>query len=209
MTEEAEKTPSERERRDRADSIIGALLANMSSHGARRDEEEEPEGDVPPESQEGSNPDQENDRADSPAVPADERSGSERGKKGGLFRLVGRLKRGRKKPQINFHSLDSYEGTLAELRFEDHKYDSLLKKRLGNGILILLFFQVFAMNVGFIGYAVVEVFYRERSLPEAMIIAWLTTSIVQVVGLATVVAKYLFPGAGSNWTHEPNQNGDG
>ncbi|MEJ6013306.1 hypothetical protein WG936_05575 [Corynebacterium sp. H127] len=59
------------------------------------------------------------------------------------------------------------------------------------------------MNLGFFTYATIQVVVRHQALPENVIIAWLTTSIVQVVGLATVVAKYLFPAEGSNWAKEP------
>lgn len=101
-------------------------------------------------------------------------------------------------------SLRDYSAELAKLRFEDHKYDAQLKKDLGSSVIALFQWQMFLMNLGFFTYAAIQVISRHQSLPENVIIAWLTTSIVQVVGLATVVAKYLFPAEGSNWAKEPN-----
>ena len=92
---------------------------------------------------------------------------------------------------------------LNELRIEDHRLDSRLKKVLGYGILSLLTAQLAVMDIGFLWYGYVQVIDRGGELSDAVVIAWITTTIAQVIGLATVVAKYLFPGSGSNWTHEP------
>lgn len=114
----------------------------------------------------------------------------------GLFRVRAR--------RIDFGNLKSYERGLMELRFEDHLFDAKLKKWLGNGVLLILVVQIILMNLGFGYYAWIHVVERGKELADSVIITWLTISIVEVVGLATVVAKYLFPGDGSNWSHEPN-----
>ncbi|MBG9259870.1 hypothetical protein [Corynebacterium belfantii] len=112
---------------------------------------------------------------------------------------------GRKnKKTLGHEGLDQTTKTLAELRLEDHKFDLSLKKTLGYGIISLLILQMVIMNVLFCVYAWVTVLHKGGTLSDTVLVAWLSTSIVETVGLATVVAKYLFPEAGSNWANEPS-----
>ncbi|WPF66391.1 MULTISPECIES: hypothetical protein [unclassified Corynebacterium] len=104
------------------------------------------------------------------------------------------------------NSLASYSEELNKLKIEDHRLDSRLKKVLGYGIPILVLLQLIVMDIVFIGYAYIQVIDRSLPLSDSIIIAWITTTIAQVIGLAMVVTKYLFPGAGSNWTHEPGHH---
>lgn len=107
---------------------------------------------------------------------------------------------------VNGYTLGDYSEKLNDLRIADHELDSRLKKKIGEGVLKLLVAQLVVMDVVFVAYAITQVLFRGSELSDAVLIAWITTTIAQVIGLATVVAKYLFPGSGSNWTHEPRDD---
>lgn len=47
-------------------------------------------------------------------------------------------------------------------------------------------------NVAFYLYAI----HKNFDIPPEVIIGWLTTTVVQVVGIVLVIAKYLFPEGG-------------
>lgn len=91
---------------------------------------------------------------------------------------------------------------LDRLRLRDHRLDYALKKALGRWAIRLLAAQMVITNAGCIayGYVVVD---RGGDIPTEALIGWMSATIVEIVALALVVAKYLFPESGNNWNHEP------
>jgi hypothetical protein len=77
-----------------------------------------------------------------------------------------------------------------ELEREHLKQDLELKKRYGNRLLWLVTGQLAVADLVFVLYFVAEVHWQ---LPEGVIYVWLATTLVELVGVATVVTRYLFP----------------
>jgi uncharacterized integral membrane protein len=81
---------------------------------------------------------------------------------------------------------------VAELKIlQDHaKQDIELREKYAAWLLIMLAIELAVVNVIFVAYA----WAGERwHLPEGVIQIWLGATFVQVVGVVTVVTKYLFP----------------
>lgn len=101
-------------------------------------------------------------------------------------------------------SLKETTKDLDKLRLADHELDHNLKKCLGFGAVIVLGLQMTITNVACVvyGWAIV---HRGESIPDAALVAWMSSTIVEIVALALVVTKYLFPESGNNWNHEPRR----
>lgn len=104
-------------------------------------------------------------------------------------------------------SLKKKSGHLDDLRMRDHELDHNLKKILGYGAVGILTLQVILTNAACITYGWITV-RNGGSLSDAAIVAWMSSTIVEIVALALVVTKYLFPESGNNWNHEPRKIDD-
>lgn len=80
--------------------------------------------------------------------------------------------------------------TKEELDRRDQEQDIKLKKLYARGILGLLLIQTIATNVGFFLYMIRG---EDYSPPPEVMIAWLTSVVVEIIGIAVVVTRYLFP----------------
>ena len=93
---------------------------------------------------------------------------------------------------------ESLQDRVNELWFYDHVLDYQLKKFLGPLIGGLVAGQVLLMNLGFLLYIAIR-FTQKQPPDSTVVIAYLTTSTAEVVGLALVVTRYLFPERGTSW----------
>jgi hypothetical protein len=80
--------------------------------------------------------------------------------------------------------------TKEELERAHLQQDLELKKLYGNRLLWLVTVQLAIADIVFILYFIVGVHW---DLPEGVIYVWLITTLVELVGIATVVTRYLFP----------------
>jgi hypothetical protein len=85
------------------------------------------------------------------------------------------------------HSLPPTKDVLER---EHLKQDLELKKRYGKWLLWLVTGQLIVADIVFALYFVVGVHW---DLPEGVIYVWLATTLVELVGVVTVVTRYLFP----------------
>jgi hypothetical protein len=104
-------------------------------------------------------------------------------------------------------SLKETTESIDKLRLKDHQLDHQLKKWLGFGAVGVLGLQMTITNVACVLYGVVIV-KRGDPIPDAALVAWTSSTIVEIVALALVVTKYLFPESGNNWNHEPPRSFD-
>lgn len=77
-------------------------------------------------------------------------------------------------------------------RLRDARTDSRLREWLGYGSIAGAGLVLVSANVAFYLYAI----HKNFDIPPEVIIGWLTTTVVQVVGIVLVIAKYLFPEGG-------------
>lgn len=77
-----------------------------------------------------------------------------------------------------------------ELEREHLKQDLELKKRYGNRLLWLVTGQLAVADVVFILYFIVGAHWNP---PEGIIYAWLSATLVELIGVVAVVTRYLFP----------------
>jgi hypothetical protein len=77
-----------------------------------------------------------------------------------------------------------------ELKREHARQDIGLRQTYARGLLALLGLQLVAANVIFWVYAEVG---KHWQLPSDVIQIWLAATVVQMVGVVTVVTRYLFP----------------
>lgn len=98
-------------------------------------------------------------------------------------------------------SLTKRTKELDELRMADHQLDLTLKRVIGYGAPLALAIQLVIVNVVLITAIKLELL----NFSDRLAIAWLTSTIVEVIGVVLVVAKYLFPGTGSRWNEEPEK----
>jgi hypothetical protein len=77
-----------------------------------------------------------------------------------------------------------------ELEREHLQQDLELKKRYGRWLLWLVTAQLVVADLLFTLYFIVGAHWDP---PEGVMYAWLTTTLVELVGVVTVVTRYLFP----------------
>jgi hypothetical protein len=80
--------------------------------------------------------------------------------------------------------------TKDELERAHLQQDLELKERYGNRLLGLVTFQLAVADFVFVLYLVIGVHWRP---PAGVMYVWLSTTLVELVGVATVVTRYLFP----------------
>lgn len=80
--------------------------------------------------------------------------------------------------------------TKEELERAHLQQDLELKRRYGKWLLWLVTGQLIVADIVFALYFIVGVHW---DLPEGVIYVWLATTLVELVGVVTVVTRYLFP----------------
>lgn len=80
--------------------------------------------------------------------------------------------------------------TKDELERAHLQQDLELKKRYGKWLLWLVTGQLIVADIVFALYFIIGVHW---DLPEGVIYVWLATTLVELVGVVTVVTRYLFP----------------
>lgn len=88
------------------------------------------------------------------------------------------------------HRVRKLPPTKEELERYHLQQDLELKERYGNRLLRLVTVQLFVADVVFVLYFLFGVHWK---LPEGVIYVWLVTTLVELIGVATVVTRYLFP----------------
>ncbi len=88
------------------------------------------------------------------------------------------------------HRIRKLPPTKEELERAHLQQDLELKKLYGSRLLWLVTIQLAIADAVFILYFIVGVHW---DLPEGVIYVWLITTLVELVGIATVVTRYLFP----------------
>lgn len=81
-------------------------------------------------------------------------------------------------------------GPIAQLQHQDFQQDINLKKTYSRIILGAVLLQLVVSNAVFVAYAWIGMDWQ---VPSAVIGAWFSATIVEMIGLAWVVTKYLFP----------------
>jgi hypothetical protein len=85
--------------------------------------------------------------------------------------------------------LDSLPGP-AQLQAKDHQQDISLKKKYADWLLGAVIGQLFIANAVFVTYAWAG---KGWNLDAVVIDVWLGATLVQVIGVVTIVTRYLFP----------------
>lgn len=98
-----------------------------------------------------------------------------------------------------------HQEQLLALKREDHEADLTLKKKIGNYAVGAVVGQLVAANLAFGVYLGWMQWQAQLPVPAEVIIAWLSTTVVEVVGIVLVVTKYLFPDGGNDWNREHPQ----
>ena len=78
-------------------------------------------------------------------------------------------------------------------RRQDHERDIELKELYAKSLLIGLGVALLVADLIFAGYCVACVFRENVQVPVTAIECWLGATVVQVVGVVTIVTRYLFP----------------
>lgn len=97
--------------------------------------------------------------------------------------------------------IDASSDRIADLRFKDHEFDHRLKKMLGYEGMAAAFVQLVVANAVFIVYLLVAACHG-REVSAVVVAGWFSATVVEVLGIVAIVAKYLYPAAGSDWAHE-------
>lgn len=84
--------------------------------------------------------------------------------------------------------LDPYDPK--RLQGEDHRQDIKLKKTYARWLLILVGLQLFVADAVFVAYAWAGEHWH---LDPGVIQVWLAATLVELVGVVTVITRYLFP----------------
>ena len=79
--------------------------------------------------------------------------------------------------------------TQEELDRRDRTWDVRFKKIYGSALLVLVIGQVVAADIGFFAYAIAS----SWELDSSITVAWLSAAVVQVIGLAWLVVRSVFP----------------
>jgi hypothetical protein len=77
-----------------------------------------------------------------------------------------------------------------QLQAQDHKQDIGLKRTYAYWLLGAVIGQLFAANAVFVAYAWAG---KHWDLDAVVIDVWLAATLVQVIGVVTIVTRYLFP----------------
>ncbi|NLE80481.1 MAG: hypothetical protein GX610_13015 [Rhodococcus sp.] len=99
-------------------------------------------------------------------------------------------------------SLTKHVEALHKLKLDDHALDYQLKKQIGTFSRCAVIAQLVVTNLGFIAYFACMTWGLHREIPAQVMIAWLSTTTIEIIGIVLVVTKYLFPDSGNNWNHE-------
>jgi hypothetical protein len=79
---------------------------------------------------------------------------------------------------------------IAQLQAWDHRQDIALKKQYADWLLGAVILQLLLANAVFVVYAWAG---KDWNLDAVVIDAWLGATLVQVIGVVTIVTRYLFP----------------
>lgn len=101
--------------------------------------------------------------------------------------LVQRMRAG--EPVVDGTEIDSLPGP-AQLHAQDHQQDIALKKKYAYWLLGAVIGQLVLANGVFIAYAWAG---KGWNLEAVVINVWLGATLVQVIGVVTIVTRYLFP----------------
>lgn len=85
-----------------------------------------------------------------------------------------------------------YKAQLGKLKLEGHSDTLKLRRRLGVAAIVLMAVQLAVADVAFFFYGEAN----DWKIPGEVVIGWLSSVVVQVVGVVFIVAKNLFPANG-------------
>lgn len=77
-----------------------------------------------------------------------------------------------------------------ELSRRDRAQDILLKRSYAKSLLLLLGLQLLATNIVFVLYAWHGTDWK---VPDGVMLGWLGATVIEVIGVVTVVVHHLFP----------------
>jgi hypothetical protein len=89
--------------------------------------------------------------------------------------------------------------SLAEIVLADHHLDVQLKSMVARGALWAMIGQLVVADTVFVLYAGLG---RGWNVPGEVMLGWLTATVVEIIGVVVVVARYLFPKDGHQWSRE-------
>ncbi|QWS32600.1 hypothetical protein [Curtobacterium aetherium] len=92
--------------------------------------------------------------------------------------------------------------TLDEVVLADHHLDVQLKAVVARGALLAMGVQLFVADTVFVLYAWLG---TDWTVPGPVILGWLSATVVEVIGVVAIVARYLFPKDGHQWSRPPGQ----
>lgn len=79
-----------------------------------------------------------------------------------------------------------------EAMAERAKDNNRLRKRVSTWLLVIVSAQLFLCNVGIIAYGIFTL-ASGRTIPHEVILGWLASCLVEVIGVLVVIVKSLFP----------------
>lgn len=104
---------------------------------------------------------------------------------------VKRPPRSKRKAKEEFTAVGSEPtDTMALVRMRDKEQDIALKKILARASVTFVAFQLVVANVFFGFY----LWHAREHTPEPIMMAWLSATVVEVIGILAIIARSLFPG---------------
>jgi hypothetical protein len=88
----------------------------------------------------------------------------------------------------------SEELSKGSLKLRDRKQNTELRMRLATFAIVVVWVQLVAANI-FFGYYLYQALQGTEGLDSTVMIAWLSATVVEVIGIVVIVARNLFPGA--------------
>lgn len=90
-----------------------------------------------------------------------------------------------------------------EAMAERAKDNNRLRKRVSTWLLVIVSAQLFLCNAGIIAYGVVTL-ASGNTIPHEVILGWLASCLVEVIGVLVVIVKSLFPPSSTGGqNHDP------
>lgn len=102
--------------------------------------------------------------------------------------------------RLNFQDSQEENLSLEAVKVRSKSLNIALRKRIANASIVFVGLQILASNA-FFGY---YLFNNVEHIDASIMIAWLTTSVVEIVAILGIVANSLFPNKNGNSNTSPS-----
>lgn len=86
----------------------------------------------------------------------------------------------------------NYDRERQRAKIKKFKNDNKMRKSFFKWASLLTFVIITINSILFAAYLAVHM-WGEHAIPDVVMISWVTSTIVEVLGIVTIIAKYLFP----------------